>query len=198
MWKGESEMPLLSEQNTCTATPLAFYDLKSKMRSSLKHYTVDYFQSQMTLKAKYQSWVRHVPYVDVFIETHPEGSDWYPNQVSAVNHCCNIVFLLFFFCRQCFEQSPSLAEEGRVLRRGARRSLQPRSSVPSLFIFLLTFSLRMERITLMMLTLLSGTLQRKRQRHHNNMRTRYISPDTSAWIQGIVESPIVSPVKWMI
>lgn len=64
-------MPLLSEQNTCTATPLAFYDLKSKMRSSLKHYTVDYFQSQMTLKAKYQSWVRHLPYVDVFIATPP-------------------------------------------------------------------------------------------------------------------------------
>lgn len=136
-----------------------------------------------------------MPYVDVFIETLPEGSDWYPNQVSAVNHCYNIVFP--FFCRQCFEQSPSLAEEGRVLRRGARRSLQPRSSVPSLFIFLLTFSLRMERITLMMLTLLSGTLQRNRQRHHSNMRTRYVSPDTSAWIQGIVKSSIVSPVKWM-
>lgn len=56
------------------------------------------------------------------------------------------------------ERSPSLAEEGRVLRRGASRSLQPLSKVPSFLMFLLTFSLRMERITLMTLTLLSGTL----------------------------------------
>lgn len=49
-------------------------------------------------------------------------------------------------------------EEGKVLRRGARRSLQPLSNVPSLLVFLLTFSLRMERITLMMFTLDSGTL----------------------------------------
>lgn len=51
-----------------------------------------------------------------------------------------------------------------MLRRGASRSLQPLSSVPSLLMFLLTFSLRMERITLMMPTLLSGTLRRKRRR----------------------------------
>lgn len=56
-----------------------------------------------------------------------------------------------------------------MLRMGARRSLQPFSSVPSLLMFLLTFSLRMERITLMMLTLLSGMLRRIRQRHNSNM-----------------------------
>lgn len=53
--------------------------------------------------------------------------------------------------------SPSFAEDGRVLRRGASLSLHPLSSVP---MFLLTFSLRMERMTLTMLTLVSGTLHR--------------------------------------
>lgn len=58
---------------------------------------------------------------------------------------------------------PSLADEGKVLRRGAKRSLQFLSNVPSLLMFLRTFSLRMERITLMMLTLLSGTLENKEE-----------------------------------
>lgn len=62
-------------------------------------------------------------------------------------------------CDKPTEHSPILAEEGRVLRRGARRSLQLLSNMPSPFMFLLTFSLRMERITLMMLTLHSGTLR---------------------------------------
>lgn len=68
--------------------------------------------------------------------------------------------------------SPSLAEDGRVLRRGASRSLHPLSSVPR---FLLTFSLRMERMTLMMLTLVSGTLHGKRQRRHSNVRRRPVA-----------------------
>lgn len=72
---------------------------------------------------------------------------------------------------------PSLAEEGRAQRIGARRSLQFLSNVPSLLMFLLTFSLRMERITLMMLTLLSGTLRRTHERYHSNMRTGYIKSD---------------------
>lgn len=65
--------------------------------------------------------------------------------------------------------SPSLAEDGRVLRRGASRSLHPLSSVP---MFLLTFSLRMERMTLTMLTLVSGTLRRIKQRQQSHVRTR--------------------------
>lgn len=58
-----------------------------------------------------------------------------------------------------------MAEDGRVLRRGVSRSLHPLSSIP---MFLLTFSLRMERMTLTMLTLVSGTLRRKKQRRHSN------------------------------
>ncbi|TNN83045.1 hypothetical protein EYF80_006652 [Liparis tanakae] len=53
-----------------------------------------------------------------------------------------------------------LTEEGKEARSGtAPRSLPLLSSVPSLLAFLLTFSRRMERMTLMMLTLFSGTLQ---------------------------------------
>lgn len=62
---------------------------------------------------------------------------------------------LLFFTTSAI--SPNLAEDGRVPRRGASRSLHPLSSVP---MFLLTFSLRMERMTLTMLTLVSGTLHR--------------------------------------
>lgn len=65
--------------------------------------------------------------------------------------------------------SPSLAENGRVPHKGVKRSLHPLSSVP---MFLLTFSLRMERMTLTMLTLVSGTLHRIKQRRRSNMRTR--------------------------
>ncbi len=86
-------------------------------------------------------------------------------------------FFVFVFLKNASERSPSLAEEGRVLRRGARRSLQVLSNVPSLLMFLLTFSLRMERITLMMLTLLSGTLRRTQQRYHSNMSTGYVKLD---------------------
>lgn len=56
--------------------------------------------------------------------------------------------------------SPSLAEAGRVLLRAGRCSLQLLSNVPSFFMFLLMFSLRRERITLMTLILFSDTLKR--------------------------------------
>lgn len=79
--------------------------------------------------------------------------------------------------KERFRNPPSLAEEGRVLLRGARCSLQLLSSVPSPFMFLLTFSLRMERITLMMLTLLSGTLRRRNQRYRSNVRTGHAQFD---------------------
>lgn len=52
------------------------------------------------------------------------------------------------------------AEEGMVQRSGARRSLQPLSGPPAVpFMALLTFSLRMERITFTTLALASGTLR---------------------------------------
>lgn len=56
------------------------------------------------------------------------------------------------------------------MRRGARRSLQPRSSVPSFLMFLRTFSRRRERMTLTMLTLLSGTLRKEREREREVRR----------------------------
>lgn len=93
-----------------------------------------------------------MPYVDLFMGNFPRKQ-------------CLVLFLIDRnILRHDSEHSPSLAEEGRVLRRGAMRSLQPLSNVPSLLMFLLTFSLRMERITLMILTLLSGTLRRTQQR----------------------------------
>lgn len=51
--------------------------------------------------------------------------------------------------------SPILAE-GRVLRKGVRRSLHPISAGS---MFRQTFSRRMEQMTLMMVTLHSGTLE---------------------------------------
>ena len=51
------------------------------------------------------------------------------------------------------------AEEGSGPRSGARRSLQPLSGATSPLEVLLTFSLRMERITFTTLALYSGTLQ---------------------------------------
>lgn len=93
--------------------------------------------------------------------------------------CCSYIFVREKYLphMNASEGSPSLAEEGRVLRRGTRRSLPPLSNVPSVLMFLLTFSLRMERITLMMLTLFSGTLRRTQQRYHSNMSTGYVKFD---------------------
>jgi hypothetical protein len=58
--------------------------------------------------------------------------------------------------------SPNLAETGTLFLRGTRRSLQVFSSGNSHFMWRLKFSLRIERITLTMLVLLSLSLGEER------------------------------------
>lgn len=65
---------------------------------------------------------------------------------------------VFFIRTELMKFSPNLAETGTRFLRGTRRSLQVFSSGSSHFIWRLKFSLRIERITLTMLVLLSLSL----------------------------------------
>lgn len=70
---------------------------------------------------------------------------------------------VFAFKTELMEFSPNLAETGTRFLRGTRRSLHVFSSGNSHFMWRLKFSLRIERITLTMLVLLSLSLGKEKK-----------------------------------
>lgn len=96
--------------------------------------------------------------------------------------------MCFFPVALCVN-SPILAAKGAAVRMAASRSLQPRSKLASPLVFLLAFSLRTERITLMMYSLLSGSLgKRKRGRG---------AADEEAWAHSVIDTWF-SESKWRL